>query len=86
VTLELSNDRGQIFGSRLLSYDGGKLSAKFSYVIIIYQVSNNDNTLNVLFTSCVINVLLFFDQLKIIMFKHVHFNFKLLFFNVLKNI
>jgi hypothetical protein len=32
-----------------------KLSVKFSYVVIIYQVWNNDNTLNVFFTSCAIN-------------------------------
>jgi hypothetical protein len=40
-----------------------KLSVKFSYVIIIYQVWNNHNTLNVLFTSCAINILLFFDEI-----------------------
>jgi hypothetical protein len=31
-----------------------KLSVKYSYLAIIYQAYNNNNTLNVLFTPCVI--------------------------------
>ncbi len=33
-----------------------KLSVKFSYVVTIYQVWNNDNTLKILFMSCAINI------------------------------
>ncbi len=47
----------------LQSKNDGKhrLSVKFSYVITIYQVWNKYDTLNVLFTSCAINILLFFE-------------------------
>jgi hypothetical protein len=47
-----------------------KLSVKFSYVIIIYQVWNSGNTLNIFFTPCAISILL-------LMYQQI--------FNVLKN-
>jgi hypothetical protein len=38
-----------------------RLSIMFSYVVTIYQIWSNDNTLDVLFTSYAINILLFVD-------------------------
>ncbi len=39
-----------------------KLSVKFSYVTTVYEVWNNDNTLNVLLTSCAINIFCFLPK------------------------
>ncbi len=47
-----------------------RLSLKFSYVITIYQVWNNDNTRNVLFTSCAISI--FFWLNKKLFYLHVN--------------
>jgi hypothetical protein len=36
-----------------------KLSVKYSYLAIIYQAYNNNNTFNVLFTPCALNIFFF---------------------------
>jgi hypothetical protein len=50
--------------NKFLSKSGGKhiLNVKFSYVATIYEMWNINNILNVLFTPCAINILLFLSK------------------------